>query len=617
MCGLAGIIYKKKVKNFNTINISNLKRSINHRGPDNYNYIVKNNIFFYHSRLSIIDLKNRSNQPFYSYDNRYVIIFNGEIYNYKFLKKKLSSSYKFKTTSDTEVLLASYIVWKEKCLNFLEGAFAFCIYDSFLKKNFMARDRFGQKPLHYQIKNNSVLFGSEVKSLIAFGYKPKPNFNTWKDYLISGKFPEKDKTFFLDILQVQPGEYIIIDHKLNIKKKLWYQLKKFKFKNKKINNQKILSKFYKSIKNSSESDVEYAISLSGGLDSAILANLFKKIKKKKPICYSIGFGKNFNEFLNVKKSLRFNGLKGKFINISDKECLENIKPLVWHNEAPTGGIMQIGQTKIAKVISKENIKVLQDGTGLDEIFGGYEIHFLIYLKKLKATNKKLFKDHFNNYLKHWNISKKEGNKKIKNISQNHIKTPDGYDFININIFKKKFLKNYKAQKNISGVKNSMISYIQNSKIPKNSHFKDRLGLAFGVEIRFPFLEHFLVEEGLKLNENKLFGSGVGKNVLRNIFKNKINSDLKKAHKLQLHTHQNNWFKKKIVKKFMFRLLSNKKFNKRGIYDSNKVKSFFKSYLESKNNFTSLSLWQIINTEIWFQEFIDKNPLKKKPVFKFN
>lgn len=618
MCGVAGIIYKKNIKQIKQINLANLKKSINHRGPDNFNYILDNNIFFYHSRLSIIDLKNRSNQPFYSNDKRYVIIFNGEIYNYKFLRKKLSALYKFKTTSDTEVLLASYIVWKEKCLNFLEGAFAFCIYDRFLNINFLARDRFGQKPLHYHINNNSILFGSEVKSLIAFGYKPKPNLNVWKEYLINGMFPEKDKTFFLNIFQVQPGEYIIIDKKLNIKKKLWYQLNKIKFKNKKFNKQKIITKFNKSVKNSSESDVEYAISLSGGLDSAILASLFKNIKKKKPICYSIGFGKNFNEFLNIKKSLNHNGLKGRLINISDRECFENIKPLIWHNEAPTGGIMQIGQTKIANIVSKENIKVLQDGTGLDEVFGGYEIHFLIYLKKLKLTNKKLFKKYFNNYLKHWKVSKKIAYEKIRKLDQNNVKTPDGYDFINKNIFKKRFLKGFKKKKiNMSHAKKSMMDYVQQSKIPKNSHFKDRLGLAFGVEIRFPFLEHYLVEEGFNLNEDKLFGSGIGKNILRDIFKNHINPHLRNAYKLQLHTHQNKWFKKKIVKKFVLNLINNKKFNKRQIYDSNKVKKFFNKYLASKNNSTSLSLWQIINTEIWFQEFIDKNPLRKKPIFKFN
>jgi asparagine synthase (glutamine-hydrolysing) len=618
MCGLAGIISHQILKK-QKINFQSLKKSLNHRGPDYSDYILDKNVFFYHSRLSIIDLNQRSHQPFYSSDQRYIIVFNGEIYNYKYLRKKLSTHYKFKTKSDTEVLLAAYITWKEKCLNLLEGAFAFCIYDRLLKKNFLARDRFGQKPLYYSKKKNSILFGSEVKSLISFGYKPKPNLDVWKNYLINGIFPEKSDSFFKDIFQVQPGQFLVVDDKLKIQKVLWYQLNKINLKKRLLKKENLLSKFKKSIKNSSESDVEYALSLSGGLDSAILTNLFKSIKnKKKPYCYSIGFGKNFNEFKNIKNTLRFNKLKGKLLNISDKECLNNIKPLIWHNEAPTGGLMQIGQTKIVNMISKKNIKVLQDGTGLDEIFGGYEIFFLQHLKNLRFKNQKLFEKHFENYLKNWNINRDQGLKKIKDMSLQNSKTPDGYDFVNKEIFTKKFLQKYKKNiVQINSVKDSMINYIQNSKIPKNSHFKDRLGLAFGVEIRFPFLEHFLVEEGLKLKENTIFQSGKGKNILRNIFKKRINSNLFKTPKIQIHTNQNQWFKKKIVQKFFLRLINNKKFHKREIYETKKVKKFYNNYLLSKNNSTSLSLWQIINTEIWFQEFIDKNPLRKKPIFKFN
>ncbi len=261
---------------------------------------------------------------------------------------------------------------------------------------------------------------------------------------------------------------------------------------------------------------------------------------------------------------------------------------------------------------------MQDGTGLDEIFGGYEIFFLQYLKNLKTKNKQLFEKYLRNYLKHWKISRDDALAKIRGKVFQNLKTPDGYDFVNKNIFKKKFLQNYKN--NIprnNSAKKSMINYIQYSKIPKNSHFKDRLGLAFGVEIRFPFLEHFLVEEGLKLNEDQLFRSGKGKNILRNIFKKRINQSLFKTSKIQIHTNQNQWFKNKIVQKFFISLIDSKKFLKRGIYDTKEVKKFYKNYLLTENNPTSLSLWQIINTELWFQQFIDKNPLKNKPVFKFN
>ena len=165
MCGIAGLIGKTINKNL----INEIKSSLNHRGPDNfgeyYNY-DNDYINLWHSRLSIIDLNSESNQPFLSKNEKFVIVFNGEIYNYIELKNKLISlGYSFKTQSDTEVLLNSYIEWNVKCLNYLEGMFAFSIWDKTNNTLFAARDRFGEKPYYYFNEDNFFCFASEIRTL--------------------------------------------------------------------------------------------------------------------------------------------------------------------------------------------------------------------------------------------------------------------------------------------------------------------------------------------------------------------------------------------------------------------------------------------------------------------
>ena len=155
MCGISGY-FQNNISQIQVDKINRVKQTLNHRGPDNFSYYKHKKFIFFHNRLSIIDFDKRSNQPMVSNCGNFILVFNGEIYNYLELKRLLKHDYKFKTTSDTEVLLASFIKWGENCLNKLYGAFAFCIYD--LKKfAFFARDRFGQKPLFFG-KTKDVFF---------------------------------------------------------------------------------------------------------------------------------------------------------------------------------------------------------------------------------------------------------------------------------------------------------------------------------------------------------------------------------------------------------------------------------------------------------------------------
>ena len=307
MCGISGII------TFNNISKNDLKSTLNlmeKRGPDYQNYIMgkseNTNFALLHSRLAIIDLKSGSNQPFI--DNGYHLIFNGEIYNYIELREKLKKkNYRFKTESDTEVIIKAFQEYGENCVNYFNGMWAFVIFDQKKKLFFFSRDRFGEKPLYYYQDQTNFVFGSEIKFINKI-LKRSPEINKGKisNFLNFGyKSLHKDNdTFYKNILSVDNGQNLIIDQNLKIiKKKYWFP--KYMVNND-ISYRDVLYETDKILTNSLEmrmrSDVPLAFCLSGGIDSGYLASLAcKKFSKKISTFSIIDEDPRYNESTNINK----------------------------------------------------------------------------------------------------------------------------------------------------------------------------------------------------------------------------------------------------------------------------------------------------------------------------
>ena len=616
MCGIFGIIGNNISQN--NLDIKKLKMSLSHRGPDFNDHKFIDQIFFLHTRLSIIDLDKRANQPFFSNDRKKIIIFNGEIYNYLEIKKKLNYFYKFKTTSDTEVLLAAYEKWGQDCLNELKGAFAFCIYDLNEKIAFFARDRFGQKPLFFWKNENNLYFASEIKGLIASGYEAKPNFKIWYDYLNFGKTDHNRHTFFKDIFQLLPGEYAVYKLNQNIKINKWYDFKKNISNRNSTNNIKdeILDKLSDSIKINTRADVPLALSLSGGLDSSILMSLGikKNIFNKNPNCYSVVFGNDFSEKDYINESTNLYKFKSNFINFSKEEFKNSINPMIWSLESPSGGLMNCALAKLCHQIKRDKYKIVLDGTGLDEGFGGYELHHLKYLANLQIENKKKFNFALKLFCENWKISEQKILDKLKYLQNVVPKTIDGYDLVNSNLISKSFSKDFsgnfrfeeKKLKIETGdtVKDSLIEYIQNTKIPRNNRLKDRISMAFGLELRLPFLEHDLLEYALSLDTKSYFLNGKSKSILRFSVKNVVHNKVRSAKKFSIQSPQNIWLRSEPMKSYIDNMINSKKVEERGIFNVTNLKKEWQKFLNGEFE-TSFFIWQFINTEVWFQIFIDK------------
>jgi asparagine synthase (glutamine-hydrolysing) len=308
--------------------------------------------------------------------------------------------------------------------------------------------------------------------------------------------------------------------------------------------------------------------------------------------------------------------KSKLINFTCDDWIKSIKPSIWSLESPSGGLMNCAATKMNFQIKKDGFKVVQDGTGLDEIFGGYEYHHLMYLNEIYSKSEKNFQKQLNLFCKNWGYSKKIVLNKIENLNNSLPKTIDSYDLINRKIFKKDFINFKDLEKfKIKKLKNSLIQYIQNSKIPKNNRLKDRMSMAFGLELRLPFIEHPLVEYGLGLPNEYYFLKGRSKSILRESVKGILNNSVRTAKKFSIQSPQNNWFKKKVFIEYFEDIIFSESFKSRNYYNVEIVHKMWEDYLKNENNFTSFYLWQIINFENWHRIFIDNNSLKN--IYKFN
>ena len=404
MCGISGLIGKK----INTKIVESTLKLMRSRGPDKQDYFTdkffdRNNIYLLHSRLSIIDINVRSHQPFET-DNL-ILIFNGEIYNFLELRKKISTKIKFKTLSDTEVIAHYYGLYGLKCFDYFEGMWSLAIFDKKKKKLILSRDRFGEKPLYYIKKKDGLIFGSEIKYIkkLNADKKLKINFEKIKNYLQFGykSIFKNNDSFFKDVYILNSGSYMEIDQKLNTKiKRYWFPKAKIE---KNLSLKKVLNKskylLKKSIELTLRSDVPIALCLSGGIDSNAIAAIAKKQFKTKLETFSIvdDKDKRYNEKKNIELVSKKLGLKTNYINASSgKLDFKRLKKQIKYHHAPVFTITNYLQNFLAEKISKKKYKVALSGSGADEIFSGYYDHQLMYLYEVR-NNKKLYKEHLNKW----------------------------------------------------------------------------------------------------------------------------------------------------------------------------------------------------------------------------
>ncbi len=471
---MCGFIFHKKFnikKNEEKKLFKKASRLIFNRGPDNKSYFHDKTHNIFHARLNIIDLHSRSDQPMSI--NGYSIIYNGEIYNFKELRKLLKKSFIFKTSSDTEVLLYAYLKWGKKMFERIEGMYSFVIYNLRNKTYFFARDLFGQKPLYYFKDNHEIIFSSEIKPIIKLLKFKKVKFEIKEinKYLNFNYYGDEKFTFFKNIYQVPPGNFGYIENKKLILKKI-KNIKIYK----KVSDNHLLKLIKNEIKNCLISDVKTAILISEGIDSRSILDISKKIFKKNLKLFNLEF-ENFDNssFKNsYKKNYLTNLVSTKFFK---KDLIRSFDQASKICEAPPLSLFTLGMIKMFKNISKKKYKVVLNGQGIDEIFGGYETIF----KPQKDKN----------------IYHPSGNALSKNKQDYLIKT----------------LKNISLKRSIKRIRAQMA--FQN-KIPKNLNQYDKISMNFSIENRSPYLSSKLSSLIKILNFEQIYKNGHTKYIFRKI-----------------------------------------------------------------------------------------------------
>ena len=507
MCGIAGILGENAKSNV----IDDMLMVQHHRGPDYKGKWHEDGVALGHNRLSIIDLSNSANQPFSDNTKRYTIVFNGEIYNYIELRKKLKSSYKFQTSSDTEVLLAAFIFWGKDCLKHLNGMFSFAIYDSRSKSLFAARDRFGVKPFFYHKSNDSFYFSSEIKAIHAAGIIKKPNEEIWASYFAFGSYGMPNETFWEEIYQLPGGHYLELkNNTISITK--WYvfeeEVKKF---DEKIPFNEVKENYAALMKNSIElrfrADVSVGFNISGGLDSSALLVFVNQLKGKENInAYTFYCGhEDYDELFWVKEMINTTQNPLNKVLLTVDHFTKEIDFLTRIQDEPCGGIPTIAYSKIFKEARNNNVIVLLDGQGMDEQWAGYDYYLENNDQLIQGVKGSPFKKNVLN-MDFLSIAKKP-----------IYPTPFRNELLN---------KQYRD-----------LFY---TKIPRALRFNDRVSMAYSTELREPFLDYRLVEYAFAQPYEYKIKNGVQKYLLRELVSEYLDDSITNSPKRPLQTPQREW-----------------------------------------------------------------------------
>lgn len=505
MCGIAGII------NFNEAPVQQeeLQRMtdvIVHRGPDGEGFWLSEskNIGFGHRRLSIIDLTVTGKQPMHYGEGRYTIVYNGEIYNYLELKEELKRyGYHFRSTSDTEVLLALYDRKKEKCLDYIDGMFAFAIWDEKEKVLFAARDRFGEKPFFYFLDQARFIFASEIKAIIEVEDSIGIDQEMLQRFLDSNYKGTATETFFTNIKLLPAAHYMVIkDGKCNLQK--YWEIDLFR-RTRYVKTSQYYERFYelfnRSIMRRLRCDVNPGSSLSGGLDSSAVVCCVKKQFEKPFNTFSARFdSETSDEGKWISEVVRYSRVSNFEVYPAIADMMHNIQQLLYMHEFPISSSSVYAQWCVMKLAKQEHTTVLLDGQGADEYLAGYDNlkYFAIWELYRKGHIIQLRKE-----VQH--LKENYGNK--KSVGLKFL-----YDPV-LDLFGKKrdvYAHGYTLRERLK--------YAVEAELPELLRYADRNSMAHSVEVRLPFLNHQLVEYAFSLPPEQIYHNGKTKFVLREAMK---------------------------------------------------------------------------------------------------
>lgn len=631
MCGICGYYsFKNEISSENILEMNN---AIRHRGPDDEGFWISDGskgesfsgsdstqkikelflalnktnskIALGFRRLSIVDLSEKGHQPMFSDDEKITITFNGEIYNFKKIRKELEDlGYQFKSNSDTEVILKSYEEWGTEMFARFDGMFAIALVDLEKQKLILGRDRVGLKPLFYFKNENALVWASEIKSILKNEYiKPEINWNgVYSNFLFQTTLAPE--TCFQNIFSLEPASFLILDlNDLTSSKQFYWNFPTEKLEN--VTEDEAAAKvdqlLSESVKEQLFADVPVTSMMSGGIDSTLITAKAKPFKNDIN-AFTISYQFSESEVKNASLMAEKIDIQHNVKKVSDDEILNQLKENIQHFEEPYSSLEVL--MNAAEFAKNKGFKVVLSGNGADELFAGYS-HSLKLNKWLSMKNF--------NFIRHFIFTNDDFSRKVKN----YFSQDDMLDFFRQsqvgmkpfeakNIFSDAVFNTVKTNlkdKKLSETKDYQGLFEYDMKYSLSSHhvFRDDLSaMKYGVEFRYPYLSNDLIDYVSSLPEKLRYNGIQNKPLLRKVAEKYLPSEILKMPKRGFSFPLAHFIKTEPkVREFILENLNSLK--KRNFFKSEIIDEWWNN---QKNEYDCVKIWQLVTFELWYQKYFE-------------
>ncbi len=627
MCGFVGIINKDSPVDDHQL--KKMAAAIHHRGPDDEGSYQDRNLGFYHKRLSIIDPK-LGKQPMET--ERYCIVFNGEIYNYIELRSDLKAKgHKFRTNSDTEVIIRLYEEYGTDSINLLNGMFAFLLFDKPRQQIIAARDHFGIKPLYYYQQDDHFIFASEIKAILQHpDIQPEVNRSSLSDYL-TFQFVLGEETLFRDIKKFIPGSYMVINLNSFTHHTVSYWTPNFsidRFHTEEYFVHHLRELIKESIGIQLRSDVNLGMYLSGGIDSSLVTGIASHLLNRSLPVFSGAFreGPEFSELEYIRDVVMKNKATSNVVYPTGEDFVQLMPKLIYHMDEPVAGPGLFPQYMVSQLASKQ-VKVVLGGQGGDEIFGGYARYVVAYLEQaLKGAingntdegehivSLKNIIPNLRSIEKYQPMLKKFwGQGVFESMDRRYFHLIDRMNG-STSFYTSEFLSEYSREEifkrfqtlfnnpNTLSYFNKMTHFDMFGSLPALLHVEDRMSMAVSIESRVPLLDRRIVDLVAQMPPAMKFKGGKMKHtLLKSVGDYLPESILQRKDKMGFPVPLHLWAKKE-AREFIADTLLSHKSRQRRIFKTDQVEQII-----SNEQPFGRQLWGMLSLELWFQTFIDNHP----------
>jgi asparagine synthase (glutamine-hydrolysing) len=633
MCGICGVFHPDRPTRVSRNSLVGMNDQITHRGPDDDGFFVEENVGLAMRRLSIIDIQT-GHQPITNEDENLWIVFNGEIYNHQELRKELEArGHRYRTKSDTETIVHLYEQYGEDCVQYLRGMFAFTIWDRSRRRLFIARDRLGIKPLYYYYDGKTLLFGSEIKAVLAHpGMKPEFNRQTLEEYLAFG-YISGAESMYAGIRKLLPGHILKLDERGQLETSQYWDLNVAVDDGNRPREHYVVryrEMLEECVSSHLMSDVPLGVFLSGGLDSSAVAALATKIRKEPLETFSVGYGEEvFSELPYARTVAEHLKSKHHEVRLSREEFFQTLPRLIWHEDEPIVWPSSVALYFVAR-LARERVTVVLTGEGSDETLGGYTRYAWTLLNSrmdsvyraltpaagrrllrrmindgpLSATTKRklehtfLVRDgaswpsfYFDNFYSAFSDSQQQ------DLLTDEARQSAGDAYAGSMLYWDHSSSGLLHRLLYTDIKTYLVELLMK---------QDQMSMAASIESRVPFLDHKLVEFSASIPAKYSTRGLAGKCILKSAVADLLPDEITNRKKMGFPTPWAYWLAGPQLDD-LERLLTGERAVQRGLFRGEMVKRLFAEHRSGARDHGN-RIWRLLNLELWLRVCVDREPL---------